>query len=456
HNNKNLDLSNPIRLSGLSPGAKLELVLLSRSPSVVSVALQLPEGDTHGAPAERLVEKYPSSTTLWMVLRNFEHLAPHRNYTQRGKTKTDTGRGGAGRLYHEAPVLSIMGRELTSFTDLQKTLAQLGFNSGSVLLRLSFRVSETPLEEAMEQIEQYFKSVQSSEKAGAHATSMTTSEVVPDTVAPIIPNEDSVAKSPPEPMSPTHEDTVPNDIPSTQQETSNSLSDGSPPPTTTGPGQRPVTVYRPPSSSTPRAAQQVFNEADYEPTIRHAKQHQARLQNEGRNKTLLSDKELAEKENAKAQKLAEIKEVEIRIRFPEQSMINQTFSNLDTARSLYDFAKGSLRNENEPFLLSFTSTKGTRTISPNSTERLISDLGMSGRTLVNLRWDEGASIETRTKPILKEYLQAQAKEVEIPNIPEINAPEEAVDTSNTSKRSGHDQSGSKSGKPKWLNKLIKK
>lgn len=456
HNNKSLDLSNPIRLSGLSPGAKLELVVLSRSPSVVSVALQLPEDESHGLPSGRLVEKYPSSTTLWIVLRSFEDAAPHRNYTRRGRTKTDTGHDGAGRLYHEAPVLSIMGRELTSFTDLQKTLAQLGFNSGSVLLRLSFRVSDTPLEEAMEQIEQYFQSVQSNEEAGSHATSSTTNKTAQDTNKPIVPEEDRSARSPPEPVSPMQNDTLPTNIPRTQQAADDSASDGLPPPTIIGPGPRPVTVYRPPASSTPRAAQQAFNETDYEPTIRHAKQHQARLQTAGRNKTLLSDKELAEKESAKAQKLAEIKDVQIRVRFPNQTMVERTFSSLDTGRSLYDFARENLQNENEPFVLSYTSAKGSCTIPPSSTERLVPDLGMAGRTLINFSWDEGASVETRTKPILKEHLEAQARDIEIPIIPEIDAPEEPVEKLNTGKRIGNGPSGGKSGKFKFLDKLIKK
>ncbi|KAL9031840.1 MAG: hypothetical protein Q9196_000154 [Gyalolechia fulgens] len=344
-----------------------------------------------------------------------------------------------------------MGRELTSFTDLQKTLAQLGFNSGSVLMRLSFRLSDTPLEEAMEQIGQYFKSVESNEKAGSPATSSTTNRTA------IIPEEDKSAKSPPQPVSPMHKGTLPTDMPSTQQHAGgDTVSKGPPFPTADNPGSRPVTVYRPPSSSTPRAAQQAFNEADYEPSIRHAKQHQARLQNAGRNTTLLSNKELAEKENAKAQKLAEIKDVQIRVRFPDQTMVERTFSSLDTARSLYDFVRENLRNENEPFLLSYTSAKGSRTIPQSSTEKLVSDLGMAGKTLLNVSWDEGASVETRTKPILKEHLEAQARDIEIPVIPEIDAPEEPVEKLNTGRRIGNGQSTGKSGKFKFLDKLIKK
>lgn len=440
----------------MPPGAKLELVVLSRSPSVVSVALQLPESEAHGIPGERLIDKFPSSTTLWLILRKFEAMAPQRNYTARGMTRTENGDGVAGRLFHEAPVLSIMGRELTSFTDLQKTLAQLGYNSGSVLLRLNFRVSETPLEEAMEQIEQYFTSIQSDEKSGAHATSMTTGESVPDTVERVLPEEDTNAKTPPEPMSPPQTQTTPTDASEIEQETSEFRSREPSAPTITGPDQRPMTVFRPSSSSTPRAAQQAFNEKDYEPTIAHAKLHQARLQSSGRNKTLLSDKELAERENAKAQRLADIKEIAIKIRFPDQSTVNAKFTNLDTARTLYDLARGVLDCENEPFLLSFLSAKGPRSIPRDSTERLIADLSMSGSTLINFLWDDGASADARTKPVLKEEMLAQAKEVEVPDVPEVDAPEQPAQDSSSGKRKGNGKSESKGGMPKWLKGLAKK
>ena len=53
---KQLDLSLVLRLSGLTSGAKLELVQLSRSPSVVTVALQLPESEVRGAPSGRILD----------------------------------------------------------------------------------------------------------------------------------------------------------------------------------------------------------------------------------------------------------------------------------------------------------------------------------------------------------------------------------------------------------------
>ncbi|KAL9605125.1 MAG: hypothetical protein Q9219_000059 [cf. Caloplaca sp. 3 TL-2023] len=351
-----------------------------------------------------------------------------------------------------------MGRELSSFTDLQKTLAQLGFNSGNVLLRLSFKNSGTPLEVAMEQIEQYFKSVDGNGQMDAHISYSTTQESSAYMDKAFAPEVDDKANLPAEPKSPKHEDPLPANMISMQQELADpDRSEVSASTiTTTGPGQRPVTVYRPPSSSTPRAAQQPFNEADYQPTIRHAKQHQARLQTAGRNKTLLSDKELAEQENAKTQKLADIKEVRIRIRFPDENILEQAFNSFDTAHSLYEYTAASLASENQPFLLSFTSTKGPRTIPPSSTDRLIADLGMCGRILVNFRWDEGASGETRIKPVLKEYLRAQARDIEVPDIPEADVPEEPAEKPVIGKRSGNNQGGSRGGKSKWLDKLIKR
>ncbi|KAI4207555.1 MAG: hypothetical protein LQ346_000487 [Caloplaca aetnensis] len=458
HNNKTLDLSNPIRLSGLSSGAKLELVQLSRSPSVVSVALQLPEDDAQGVSGGRLIEKFPSNTTLWLILRRFESLAPHRNYTQRAKPKTAAGDPSAGRLYHEAPVLNIMGRELSSFTELQKTLAQLGFNSGSVLLRLNFRASDTPVEVAMEQIDSYFKSVEGESKAGAHATSMTASQTVPNTDEPVLPEDGNGAKSPAEPASPPlHEDKAVS-IRDTPQQTN--------PPipkepsilksTTTGSSQRAITVFKPSSSATPLAAQKAFREADFEPTLSQAQRHQARLQTEGRNRTLLSDRELAQKDDAKAKKVAEIKDIRVRVKLPDEHVLEMTLSSADTAEMLYDNVKESLNSPQEPFLLQFPLDNGKkRTVPQNSKEKLGSDLGMSGNTLVIFHWDEGVSAKSRNTPLLKEHLREHAEVLKIPDVPELDAPEEPAVSSTTGKRLGSNTSERKIGKPKWAKSLFK-
>ncbi|KFY87715.1 hypothetical protein V498_07049, partial [Pseudogymnoascus sp. VKM F-4517 (FW-2822)] len=152
HNNKPVDLSRTFRQSGLSSGAKLELVVASKSPSVVAVALQLPDGTRH-------TDKFPSNTTLWLILRKFE-ASDTKNLNFTARSVADTAARSSGKIFYEMPVLNVMNREFGTFVDLQKTLAQIGISSGSILLRLSYRQTETPLEVATTEIGQYFKEVE--------------------------------------------------------------------------------------------------------------------------------------------------------------------------------------------------------------------------------------------------------------------------------------------------------
>ena len=96
------------------------------------------------------MHKFPSNLSLWKILRQFESgdasTGMSLNFTARGVAKiTDGASSGGGHLYYEAPVLNIVGREFTSFVDLQKTLSQLGYNSGSVLMRLTYRRTDQTL-----------------------------------------------------------------------------------------------------------------------------------------------------------------------------------------------------------------------------------------------------------------------------------------------------------------------
>ena len=335
---RTLDLSQPIRLTGLSSGAKLQLLVLSSSPSAVSVALQLPESETGGGPS-RLTDKLASSTTLWILLRHFETVSK-LNLTARGTPHMGNNQiTGSGRLFHETPVIHMMGKEF-SFVDLQKTLSQLGLNSGSVLLRLSFRDTETPLEEAMAQIEGYFRSTERPGTSEAHAGSVGNVDSTSEAAQPT-PEDDINAGLPPESNSPRGEASG---APSPEKYDDGKV-DMSPEPnlvsstepsiptkeTTAGHSQRPITVLAPPSTAVPAAARRPHIEKDYEPTIDHAKRHQSRLADFGRNKPLPSDAELAAQAEVQQKKLAEINEIKIKVRFPDQSQVIGTFSKLDAA-----------------------------------------------------------------------------------------------------------------------------
>lgn len=342
-----------------------------------------------------------------------------------------------------------MGRELASFADLQKTLGQLGFNGGSTLLRLSFRVTETPLEEAMQEIAEYFKSFETDESegahAGAHAGSVAVTESIPE------PNPSSTADVDSER---SEEHPTPSTSPKKEGTTKDQTLARSAPTndlTISGPDHRPISVFAPPTSTTPHASLQPYNEQDYEPTVDHAKLHQSRLAYTIRNKRLPTDAEIAAQQNAQKQKLAEVKEVEIKIRFPDQTQVVSTFSNADTAITLYDFVKRLLENENEPFLLNFTAMKGPKLVPIGEAVKLVGVLGMTGRVLVNFIWDERATVEARAGKVLKAEFREKAREIEIK---EVEAVEVEDQRDKSSQVLGRDRDGEGKGKgkgvPKWL------
>ena len=373
-----------------------------------------------------------------------------KNFTGRGVPHTSSGDAGAGRLYHQTPVLHVMERELSSFTDLQKTLGQLGFNNGSTLLRLSFRTSDTPFEKAQEEIENYFESLEGKKGAGAHANGVTTSESIPDSSQPSRDEAKNLVTPPeplesPEPVKDTHGE---------EGKASLMSSPPSPPPSTaTGPNHRPISVFAPPSTTVPHAARQNHNEADYEPTIDHAKLYQSRLSTLGRNKRLLTDAEIAGQQETQAQTFAGVKDVEIKVRFPDQSQVISKFSNLDTAEILYDHVRSLLERETEPFLLKYSAHGGSKDVPKNSKDRLIGKLGMMGRVLVTVVWDAGASDEARSSRVLKAAFADQAKEIEIKEVEGVDVKDEES-ASNMGK--GKEKEKKKAGAKAWMPRLGKK
>lgn len=457
HNDKPIDLSRTIRLSGLLNGAKLSLVQASRSPSVVNVALQLPEA--------RLTDKFPSDTPLWQVLRRFEDgtagnasgAKTNHNFTQRAVPVTTGGTSGSGHLNYEMPVVNIMGRELATFLDLQKTLAQLGFNGGSCLLRLSYRDSGQPMSEAMEQITQYFKSIEPAAAAtgttdthGAHgkdvgeaqstmdvdtaneldniagervtADNRTTESTLasPETSAPFASPSPGIADSPmPDFDTPTPGDAPPPYAPPPYAPTS-SLS--RPPPSSN------IAIFAPPTSTTSHTlAGSTYDEADYLPTIDHAQLHQARLASESRNRKLLSDSELAAASQARLETLSKIKEVVVRIRFPDQSMAQRPFGQSSSVADVYAMCREVMEHGDERFEVRVPAVgaagrpSGMSALSETGQEgqkKLIKDLGWQGRVLVTVVWAEGVAKEVKEAPSLKQQYRAVAEEIKLPVVDE--------------------------------------
>ena len=190
----------------------------------------------------------------------------------------------------------------------------------------------------------------------------------------------------------------------------------SPEPSVTGLDQRPISVFAPPSSATPQAARRPHNEQDYEPTIAQQQRYQAHLGKISQQQRLPSDSEIEAQAKAQIEKLATINEVEIKVRFPDQWTSVAKFHDIDTSATLYDHVKGLMEHGSEPFSLKFTSAKGPRLVPKDNTVRLISDLGMVGRVLVTVIWDEGASMNARADPILKAKFHEDAQNIVVKEI----------------------------------------
>ena len=483
HRSKAIDLSRSIRLAGLSSGAKLELTKLSRSPSAVTVCLQLPDSLSEGLENGRLVDTFPSSTTLWLVLRKFESgTGVKRNLTARSVPHTKEGISGAGRLVHYGPVIQTLNRELSSFTDLQKSLAQLGVNSGNLLLRLSFRSTDIPLEEALDQMEEYLKPAEGSATGGAHAGAERSNESAPENGEGLLPDDTAATYMNPEPTNPNikaspeantmtgpakQDDENTANFLKTQPQNSdshlrnNGINDPSSLSTTASSAspyinRSSITVFAPPSTSKPRAASISFNEKDYEPTIDHAKRHQSRLKDVGRNKRLPTDAEIAEQEAQQAEKRAAIKSVEIKIRMPDQTQVVDAFSDQETNETLYARVRGWMKYE-EPFVLSYNTRKGAQPVPANGPARkLIKDLGMEGRVLVTLSWGDGASPKARSDKVLKGEYQAQAQEIPAPpELQEVELNDSKVKTWEPPKAT-NDADDRSTKVPKWAQGIFKK
>lgn len=432
-------------------GAKLQLVQASRSPSVVNVALQLPPSEN----SLRLQDKFPSTTSLWLVLRKFEEAvaggdaATKLNLTQRAVPSTETGQG---RLNYEQPYINIMGRELGTFADLQKTLAQLGYNSGNILMRLTFKRDGAAMEEAMGLISAYFESVQpkldtvteeeetTKPAHGAHAAPPAEMTSVPDagadnSAAPLEGeaardlDEDTIMTPAPPVDDPTEtpaqeEDVIASSsttaIPSTESQfpslqQDQPLSTAAPEPSPSSSSSQPkFSVYSAPTGNTPLAAQQPHNESDFAPSVEHAHSHQAVLNRLSQNKRLQSDKEIESAATAKKQSLADTKSAVIRVRFPDQMMVDLNMTREDTVSGLFSTIKEMLDSPDQKFELRYTSAKGRpETLDPTSQASLIKDLAIVGRVLVTMVWDPSVDAKARQQPSLKNELRGQAKKLEV-------------------------------------------
>jgi tether containing UBX domain for GLUT4 len=464
-----VDLSRTYRQTGLVSGAKLELVVASRSPSVVSVALQLPDVYSSAVPNGRLIEKFPSDTTLWLILRKFESVPEHNfNFTARGVSEVENGNVSESKIVYEMPVVQIMGRDISAFQDLQQTLAQVGFNSGTGLIKLKFSRTKTSLEEAQSKIDGHFKKLAEKEaaameKAAAEAkeaearkaedsTASQDVDTITDDTATSPQNDASVDND--AEMTEASQESQPATLPPSEPIAQNPNSDTSKE-EPVGPGQRPIIVFSPPSSDTPKAALQPTYEDDFEPSIVHAKLHQDRLKNSTLNRRLPSNAEEERLEKEKAAKLAAAKEVTVKIRFPDQATIVSPFKAEETGADLYYYVSNVIRSGDQPFKLVWNG-KGVQTVPKDDKKKLIKDLKFEARMLINFVWEDGVSPMAKKAPILKPEFDQKAKEIPVTEARPPPPQASGSNFGNTVEKAGQDVAAKVKGMPKWFKGLGKK
>ncbi|KAI1043737.1 hypothetical protein LB505_003654 [Fusarium chuoi] len=450
-----------VKTSGLSPGAKLELVQKSKTPSAIQVALQVPPPEGREIPGGRLIQKFPSDLTIWKVLRQFESGEASNgrniNITGRGIAQMSGDAGsGSGQLYYETPVLNIMGRELATFADFQKTLSQLGYNSGSVLIRLDYRKTDKTLYDAMTEIGQFFKDTEDGDlKAEAPAAKV---EVAAEQGAQK-PEEQAQRETQDRQMTDNQVEQTHEPAPIQQETGPKAASEDNMDIDSSQPRDplAPINVFLAPSGSTPAAALAPANDADFAPTIAHAQLHQARLQGDSRNKRLLSDRELEEKAAAEAARINAIKSILVKVRFPDNTSSDWEVSPSHSGKFLYDAVRHVMAHNNQPFHLVLPGTKIVIKDDPSPSNGLIKAYKLSGRTLINLVWDDAVPSAVRKEPFLKANVAQKGQQVKVPELIASNDQEGEVPVARPAQTEKGEGSGEKTGKkiPKWL-KLGKK
>lgn len=449
HQNRNVELAVPYRASGLTGGAKLELVVKSKTPSAIQIALQLPQPEAKNIPGGRLIKKFASDMTIWQILRQFEsgdaNAGRNINITARGVART-SGESGAGQLYFETPVLNIMGRDFSNFTDFQKTMSQLGHNSGSVLIRLTFKMTDKLLFDAMNDIGEYFKDTEAADRAtppaegGANSTDREKSGT--DT-----PMADALQLEEPLPQ---------------PLQTSAVLEAAEASPEVVGSKSEnplePINVFLAPANNIPAAVHAPQDDMDFTPSIAHAQLHQARLQESSRNRRLPSDKELEQQAAAEEAKIAAITSVRVRVRFPDNTSGDWEINQASTGAFLYDAVRHVMSAKDLPFHLVISG--GTTVIKDDASEtnRLIKKYKFASRVLVSLVWDDGVAKSLRKQPFLQSTTAIHAQQIRMPELPTYVEEKSELDRpakEEAKKESRLLDSDGKKKIPKWL-KLGKK
>lgn len=353
HGRTILDSSSSVRLSGLLPGAKLELAISAESLLVdgsVSVALQYVGNVCKNVP--RLSASVPTTLSLWNILRHFEN-------SSQGALNILVKRGDMCMIPH----LVILGQEYFGLETLDSlTLSSIGIIKGSCLVRMSHK-----------QTELLFKDV-----------------------AQKMASENPIQISCPEKQKVIAQTSRKPDSPAAPQKTTQNV-----PIVATRQKERNVLLFRPPNEIPSEAPD--LSDDQYELRDSEARRYFANLQARSKaleNAPLVSHIKVLEKQ--RAEMLARHPTTRIKFRLPDQYIIQASFDSEESGSSLHTFIQSCIIDGEIEFDL-MIGTPAKALMKKEQRDLIGLDLVPAGTVYVN--WSNVDHTKHRSMDILADTLK---------------------------------------------------
>eukprot|EP00190_Bangiopsis_sp_CCMP1999_P002997 CAMPEP_0198730256 /NCGR_PEP_ID=MMETSP1475-20131203/23631_1 /TAXON_ID= ORGANISM="Unidentified sp., Strain CCMP1999" /NCGR_SAMPLE_ID=MMETSP1475 /ASSEMBLY_ACC=CAM_ASM_001111 /LENGTH=561 /DNA_ID=CAMNT_0044493043 /DNA_START=141 /DNA_END=1826 /DNA_ORIENTATION=- len=434
----NLDLSLPFRLANLAINCRIDLVSAtsSKKPSRVNVALDVEVPPGSGS-SQRIIRSYLSDVTLWEVLAGAED-----GFGPGALTAASNG----DDMYLQ-PVLTSMNRKLDG--ELHRmTLASVGLVSGSVLIRVRFEKTDTPIAQMLPALQEMAKEAEDRKNQEPVNGEKQTSAAGGD--AGSSRSTRMEARSSQQPQQPQQPCTVQNfqAQPSVAPpQTSTVASEAAPRVNAraTGPVESPKTPATAQSTAVPQAARaqavkvaakqttdanrrsandelpvnidlrvfrpsadqvdisriqipdDFYNFSENDLRAQLAQQAKNRRETEG---AVLMTRRM--RERAKEQRLQKFNRCIIRIRLPDRSCVQGTFRSKDDVGRVFEFLRKQLRDENLSFYL--YTTPPVRRFKPSGES--LWELGLVPAGLVYMAFDDKSLMDTSASALLKDNVFA--------------------------------------------------
>ncbi|KAG5517861.1 hypothetical protein PMAC_000315 [Pneumocystis sp. 'macacae'] len=352
-----LDLSLPIRLARLPAGAKLMLIRREYGKSDIKVALQIIDL------AKRLTLSFPSQTTLWDILCQFEEVEdPPINITRRSFEMASDNRLDH---YYETPVVRIINKEFNGPNILKNiTLSSQGITKGNVLIQVKFEKTQIYFDQMIALLPKKEEKIYEENKKMPEK--LPTSEKQEEITC------NKLLEAQPQPSRNILFEQIDNQL----------ISD------------RKILVLSVPTSSNLYSSEVNTNEEDYEITQETAMFYQNILSAKAKGycNQKINTQQKTEQEN-------NLRKYEVKFKLPDGMQVIGTFYGNENVQALYDFIKHIMHYSEEPFCLYITPPPKYLL---NMEVTLASDPNFSTKTTIIFKWEKNAQSYVKTHSILKD------------------------------------------------------